>query len=141
MQNIANIQIELYYHNNISKPIEASFYFAISCQSCFNDFEAQIGEKIMKGQIKEKEEAKQEYEKGIQEGKTMAYTEVNSDLQDTIEVKLGNIEPKENITIRLSYLELLNTTNDGQQYELVLPFTLSPRYNSWRSKNKEYVSD
>lgn len=64
--NIANVTIELAYSNNYTDPIEASFNFAISAKSCFNGFEAQIGNKIMKGIVKEKEEAKKEYKEGIQ---------------------------------------------------------------------------
>ncbi len=42
----------------MNKTIEAEFYFAISSDSCFDGFEAIIGQKIIKGNIKEKEEAK-----------------------------------------------------------------------------------
>ena len=51
-------------------------------------------------------------------------------------VKLGNIEPHENIIIRLSYIELLNLETTREKYELILPFTLTPRYDSWKGKNQ-----
>ena len=37
----------------------------------------------------------------------MVYAAIDSELNDTIKVSLGNIEPKENIIIKLRYIETL----------------------------------
>lgn len=44
----------------------------------------------------------------------MAMSTVDPQLKDVIQVKLGNIEPKENIQIQLRYLESLE--NNGKNY-------------------------
>jgi len=41
----------------------------------------------------------------------MAYSEIDPELKDTIEVKLGNIDANEKIIIRLKYLESLKIVN------------------------------
>jgi hypothetical protein len=37
----------------------------------------------------------------------MVYAAIDSELKDTIKVSLGNIEPKEEIIVKLSYIETL----------------------------------
>jgi hypothetical protein len=66
----------------------------------------------------------------------MVYAAIDSELKDTIKVSLGNIEPKEEIIVKLSYIETLKInkkkkgffSSNSLQYELILPFTLTPRY-------------
>jgi len=86
MHSIATVECELDYVNDTNQVMEAIFYFSISADSCFDNFEAIIGTKVFKGIIKEKEEAKEEYIKKKEQGKTVAYAEIDSELKDTIEV-------------------------------------------------------
>ena len=77
----------------------------------------------------------------------MVYAEIDDELLDTIKIILGNIEPNEELTVKLSYIETLkirtkkiNTSNNNYnanelEYEIILPFTLSPRYQSFRNNN------
>jgi len=44
----------LIYENKSESIIEADFYFSISSSACFDQFQAKIGDKIMKGIIKER---------------------------------------------------------------------------------------
>ena len=37
----------------------------------------------------------------------MGYSEINSNLKDTVQLKIGNIEPYEEIFIKLRYIEAL----------------------------------
>jgi len=49
------------YLNTYDSYIETEYYFPITPGFCFISFEAEIDNKTVKGVIKEKEEAKQEY--------------------------------------------------------------------------------
>lgn len=55
--------------------------------------EVLIGDKRLLGIVKEKEVARQEYEKGVSEGKTMVYSEKDDEFPDLMRIKLGNLAP------------------------------------------------
>ena len=59
-----------------------------------NRMEINIGEKKLQGIIKEKVQANEEFNQGIQEGKTMAICQ-NHTSPDLLELKLGNLAPTE----------------------------------------------
>jgi len=80
IHSIACIELQLKYKNIFNTIIETEFYFALSADSCFHNFEAKIGNKVVNGYIKEKKSAKKEYKEGIEAGKTMVYTEIDSEL-------------------------------------------------------------
>ena len=56
MESLAYITI-----NDQIQTIETEFLFSIANEACFYDFEAKIGDIIIKGEIKEKEEAKRDW--------------------------------------------------------------------------------
>ena len=58
----------------------------------------------MQGKVQEKEQAKEEYKKGIEEGKTIAYSEIDPELKDTIEVIID-------LTIKKNFLQKYFITN------------------------------
>lgn len=53
----------------------------------------------MEGVVKEKQEAKQEYETAVKEGKKAAYGQQSEKDSDVLILKVGNIGPKERVTI------------------------------------------
>ena len=54
----------------------------------------------MVGEIKEKQEAKAEYEQNKAKGNTVAYSEMNKEVQDVMKVNIGNVPPN----TRIGYL-------------------------------------
>ena len=79
------------YKNTSSKFLETEFFFAISPSICITSFVALLDGKRIKGEIKEKEEAKKEYQYNLAEGKTVAYSEINKDSPDIMKMEIGNI--------------------------------------------------
>ena len=88
IDSLAYITLNQDYFNDSSMNIETEFFFSIANESCFYDFEAQIDDRIIKGEIKEKEEAKQEYESNIKKGNMAAYSEINFQSQDIVKIKV-----------------------------------------------------
>ena len=60
--NIARVEMTQHYSNPFDFPIETNYKFPINPDAVFDKFTAQIGEKILVGEIKDKTAAKQEYE-------------------------------------------------------------------------------
>ena len=81
----------------------------------------------MQGVVKEKEEAKQEYETAVKEGKRAAYGQQSEKDSDILILKVGNIGPNERVTIEIQYLHELSLSYNTF-YELKVPASVTPRF-------------
>lgn len=102
-------QIELYqeYVNRYTESIETEYFFAIPPTAAFVALEAKINGKLLKGRVKEKEQAKQEYRDAVDAGRSAAYAEVVAELHDIMKLNVGNLKPQEEAVIKFVYLETL----------------------------------
>ncbi|KRW99058.1 hypothetical protein PPERSA_11659 [Pseudocohnilembus persalinus] len=105
--SIAEIEIKQVYQNNMENNIQTQYYFAISPTAVFTELEAKINGQILKGTIKEKKQAKQEYDDAIKQGKEAAYAEIVEEVHDIMKLQLGNLGPNQQIEITLKYIEPL----------------------------------
>lgn len=130
LDSLAYVSItQEYFNDDPNNTIETEFLFSIANEACFYDFEAEIDGKIVKGKIKEKEEAKKEYDENIKKGNMAAYSEISSEQQDLIKIKVGNIPPKKPVTIKFKYMQQLEICLN-KFWRLTIPSTLTPRYQS-----------
>ena len=125
-----------YFNDDQIKTIETEFLFSIANEACFYDFEAKIGDIIIKGEIKEKEEAKSEYQANLKKGNMVAYSEISSEQQDIVKIKVGNIPPLTSVTIKFKYLQQLDICLN-KFWRLTIPSTLTPRYQSRHQVSKD----
>ncbi len=122
---IAEVTITQVFHNACSEPIEAVYTFPLDGGSIVSRFEMQAGERTLHGVIAERAEARQRYDRALNEGKRAALLEQERD--DVFTIQLGNLPPGEDATIRLTYSEELTFFDDGLT-ELRLPLVLGVRY-------------
>src|SRR5688572_31512171 len=85
-----------------------------------------ISDQVVVARIKEREAAKQEFDKAKREGKSASLLE--QDRPNVFSMSLANIMPQDQVEIELRYTELLVPT-DGV-YEVVFPTVVGPRYSS-----------
>ncbi|MGV8123190.1 MAG: VIT domain-containing protein [Candidatus Xenobiia bacterium LiM19] len=90
-----------------------------------SSFEMQIKDRIIKGIVEERAEARRQYRQALEEGKRAALLEKERD--DVFTVQVGNLPPGEEVTIRLTYSERLPFFEDGTT-EIRLPLVVAPRY-------------
>ncbi len=91
--------------------------------------EIRIGDRVIKGVIKKREEAKKIYNKAKQEGKTAALLE--QERPNIFTQSLANIKPGETIEVVIRYTDALKFA--GGDYEFVFPMVVGPRYNPGNS--------
>jgi len=127
IDSLAFVCLAQNYINSSSLTIETEFFFSISDNACFYEFIAIIDQQTMIGQVKEKQEAKAEYEQNKAKGNMVAYSEINKEVQDVIKVNIGNVPPNTPITIKFGYLQELDICLN-KFWKLLIPATLSPRY-------------
>src|SRR6185369_5483714 len=85
-----------------------------------------VGNQVIVAKIKEREQAKQEFDAAKAQGKSASLLEQNR--PNVFTMSLANVMPGDQIEIELRYTELLVPT-DGI-YEVVFPTVVGPRYSS-----------
>jgi Ca-activated chloride channel homolog len=122
---IADVQVMQTYRNEGSRPINARYVFPASTRAAVYSMRMRIGDQLIVAKIKEREQAKQEFEKAKQEGKSASLLEQHR--PNVFSMSLANIMPGDQIEIELRYTELLVPT-DGI-YEVIFPTVVGPRYS------------
>lgn len=121
---IASIHVTQSYSNEGTKPVNASYVFPASTKVTIHGMQMQIGNQIVTAKIKEKEEAKQEFEAAKSEGKSASM--LSEERSNVFSMDVANIMPGDNVLIELDYTELI-TPSEGT-YEFVFPTVVGPRY-------------
>lgn len=126
---MVNVTLVQTYQNPTEKFLEFEYSFPISPNACVYRFVAEFGGNRIEGVVKEKEEAKREYNTAIKEGRQAAYGELNAESKDILNLKVGNIAPQQEVKIEVMYLQELSLSYNTF-YQLHLPATITPRYLS-----------
>lgn len=129
---IADVKVRQIYRNEGARPINASYVFPASTRAAVYSMRMQLGNEIIVAKIKEREKAKQEFEKAKEEGKSASLLEQQR--PNVFSMSLANIMPQEQVEIELRYTELLIPTDNV--YEFIFPTVVGPRYQSPADKNK-----
>lgn len=114
------------YSNEGQEPINAAYVFPASSKVTIHGMKMEIGDEIITAKIKEKEEARHDYEQAKSEGKSASLLEQQRPNVFTMDV--ANVMPGDIIRIELHYTEMITPT-DGV-YEFVFPTVVGPRYTS-----------
>ncbi len=122
---IAETRVVQTYANEGDTPINARYVFPTAPNVTVHGMTMQIGDNLVTAKIKEKEEAKAEYEEAKSEGKSASLLEQRRPNVFTMDV--ANIMPGDTARIELHYTELITPT-DGI-YGFVFPTVVGPRYS------------
>ncbi|MBD2178035.1 after-VIT domain-containing protein [Pseudanabaena sp. FACHB-1998] len=122
--NISRVEVTQTFQNPYDKPLEAIYVFPLPDQAAVDDMEIKIGDRVIKGNIKKREEAKEIYERARQEGRTAGLLEQERD--NIFTQSLANIKPREQIKVTIRYTESLKF--EKGDYEFVFPMVVGPRY-------------
>ncbi len=134
---LADVKVIQKFENNLNKNIEAVYVFPLPHDSAVNSLEIKIGERIIKGVIKEREEARRTYEDARDEGKKAGLLE--QERANVFTMSVANIEPAQEILVTLTYYETVKY-EDGE-YEFVFPMTITPKYiDKTQVKDSEKIS-
>ena len=130
---IADVKVRQIYRNEGSRAINASYVFPASTRAAVYAMRMQIGNEIIVAKIKEREQAKKEFDQAKEEGKSASLLE--QERPNVFSMSLANIMPQEQVEIELRYTELLIPTDNV--YELVFPTVVGPRYASPNNESKK----
>ncbi|MGL4499531.1 MAG: VIT domain-containing protein [Planktothrix sp.] len=122
--NLSRVEVTQSFENPFSTTLEAVYIFPLPDEAAVDEMLIKIGDRILKGNIKKREEAQQIYERARQQGRTAGLLEQERD--NIFTQSLANIQPGEQIDVIISYSDSLKFT--GGNYEFVFPMVVGPRY-------------
>ena len=128
--NIARVEVTQTFSNPSSQPLEAIYKFPLPDDAAVDEMEIRIGDRIITGDIKRKEEAQQIYQTAKREGKTAGLLEQQKD--NIFTQSLANIQPGEQVEVVIRYTNSLQFI--GNDYEFAFPLVVAPRYGETSSK-------
>jgi Ca-activated chloride channel family protein len=122
--NLNRVTVEQTFTNPFTEPLEAVYVFPLPDEAAVDEMEIQIGDRVIKGDIKHRDEAREIYDEARREGRTAGLLE--QERPNIFTQSLANIRPGETIQVRIRYSELL--PYEAGQYEMVFPMVVGPRY-------------
>ncbi|HEX2933930.1 MAG TPA: VIT domain-containing protein [Bacteroidales bacterium] len=138
---IADVKVTQEYKNDGKSAIEAIYVFPASTRAAVYKMTMTIGERTINAVIKERNQARQEYEEARQQGKSASLLEQQR--PNVFQMNVANIMPGDLVKVELCYTELLIPENGV--YEFVYPTVVGPRYSNKieyvASQNDKWVSN
>ena len=122
---IASVSVTQQFHNPYDEKIEAEYVFPLPQNAAVNEFVMTIGDRKIRGIIREREEAEKIYREARRRGHVASL--LTQERPNIFTQKVANIEPGKAIDINIRYFNTLAYV-DGW-YEFVFPMVVGPRYN------------
>lgn len=122
---VARVNVVQEFENTYSDPIEALYTFPLSQNGAVDDMTIRVGERVIRGKIMKREEARKVYETAKAAGQVAAL--LDQQRPNIFSQSIANIMPGEKISVEISYVETLKYENG--EYEFVFPMVVGERYN------------
>ena len=132
-------EIEQTFVNNTKHVIEAGYTFPIAESATVVGFEIVIGDKILKGKVKEKSKAKKEYQKNIVKGNSAFLLDEES--ENIFALTIGKLDKNEEATVKIKFIDKFSIV-DNQIKMLVISILFSIFKNSnchYRNENYYFL--
>ncbi|XP_041850271.1 von Willebrand factor A domain-containing protein 5A-like isoform X17 [Melanotaenia boesemani] len=132
--HVATVVSTLNYENKEDKPVEAVFVFPLPGDAAVCHFSAKVGQTHIVAEVKEKQQAREEYDDALSSGQQAFLLEESDQSPDIFSLSVGSLPPGESASIRLEYVtELAVQADDGLRF--CLPAVLNPRYQPQGSED------
>ena len=122
---IATAVVTQEYHNPYDEKIEAVYVFPLPQNAAVTDFLMIIGDREIRGMIREREQAERIYEEAKSRGYRAAI--LTQERPNIFTQKVANIEPGHDINIQTTFFNTLDYV-DGE-FEFVFPTVVGPKFN------------
>jgi Ca-activated chloride channel family protein len=123
--SIASVEVTQQFFNPFSGKIEAVYVFPLPENAAVNDFIMTVGDRRIRGIIREREQAQQIYQEARAQGYVASI--LTEERPNIFTQKVANIEPGKQIDISIRYFNTLSYS-DGE-FEFAFPMVVGPRFN------------
>ncbi|XOV74340.1 MAG: VIT domain-containing protein [Phycisphaerales bacterium] len=122
---ISAVGVQQRFHNPFDTKIEAVYVFPLPQNSAINEFLMTVGDRTIRGIIREREEAEEIYANARARGHVASL--MTQERPNIFTQRVANIEPGKSIDIDITYFQTLRYDNDA--WEFVFPMVVGPRFN------------
>ncbi|WP_434952203.1 marine proteobacterial sortase target protein [Shewanella sp. HL-SH4] len=138
---VNRVTVKQIFNNVEDSWIHAKYVFPLPENSAVDGMSLLIGDRIIEGVIKPKQQAKQQFEQAKKQGKQASL--VSQQRTNVFTTQLANIGPLQQVTVEITYLQTISY-QDGL-FSLRFPLVVAPRYRpdfqrSTFSETKELIS-
>jgi Ca-activated chloride channel family protein len=113
------------FRNTTNDWVEGIYVYPLPDGSAVDTLKMVIGDRIVVGDIKERQQARAIYEQAKQNGQKAALTEQQR--PNIFTNAVANIGPGETVLVQIEYQEPVHQS--GDQFSLRIPLVIGPRYN------------
>ncbi len=131
---LAHVDVMQAFHNTHTKPLEAIYTFPLPEDAAVTDLTVTIGERVIKGTIRERQKAQEEYADARDAGQGAALLE--QERPNIFTLFVANIQPDEQVQVKLTFHDRVPYENNA--FAFVLPTVVLPRYTP---EDPEAVAD
>ena len=121
---VARVSVMQEFQNDGQEWVEGVYVFPLPDEAAVDHMRLYIGDRFIEGEIREKAQARKEYEQAKSAGKKTSLVEQQR--ANLFTTSVANIAPGEKVIIEIEYLE--NLHYDAGTFSLRYPMTLTPRY-------------
>src|SRR5262249_44818825 len=122
---ISTVNVTQQFNNPYDSKIEAVYVFPLPDNAAVSDFLMTIGDRTIRGIIREREQAEQIYAAARAQGYVASL--MTEERPNIFTQKVANIEPGKAIDINIRYYSTLTYSDGG--YEFFFPMVIGPRFN------------
>lgn len=121
---VSRVTLRQTFINPSREWVEAVYVLPLPEDSAVNAMRILIGERVIEGEIQEKQEAQRIYTQAKAEGKRAGL--LQQQRPNLFSTQVANIGPRERVAVELTFLQTLHYQSG--EFSLRLPMTLTPRY-------------
>ena len=124
------------YENPYADTLEVFYTLPLPADGAVIGYTIKFGKRIIRGEVRKREEASEEYRKALFEGRTAALLE--QEREDTFSQKLGSLPPGETVRVEIEVLQalaFLPADRSGQSFwEYRFPTVVGVRYEGGKNR-------
>ena len=124
-----NFEIEQVYKNKTGKVLEVEYVFPIVDTATVTGFEITVGDKVIKGKCKDKNEAKKDYAENLVKGNSAYLLEQSAN--SIFKISVGKIDINEEVKVKIKYIDKFEIIDNV--IKILLPTLVTPKYKSFTS--------
>jgi len=134
---LARVTLTQEFHNPMGEKIEAVYLFPLPQRSAVDQLTMDVGGRVIRGEIKRREEAQRLFAQARTEGRVAAL--LDQERPNLFTQAVTNIMPGASVKVTISYIETL-PYEDGV-YEFTFPMVVGPRYIPGKTKPDDEPDD
>ena len=121
---VARARVVQKFRNESADWVEGVYVFPLPTEAAVDHLTMRVGERLIEGEIREREAARRTYERARAGGQRTAL--LDQERPSIFTSRVANIGPRESIAVELEYQQTLRF--EGGRYSMRFPMVVGPRY-------------